>query len=180
METQSSIKPRRFAGLSTETLRQIAPLITLAVLVILVSIWSPEFLSLQTLVVLASDTAVLFVLAAGVTFVIMLGGIDLSIQYIAALCSVIAALNLPRFGYGSFVIGVLVGLGAGVLNGLVHTRVRIPSFIATLASSVVLYGVALVISNGGPVPIAISDSNYVQWAIGRTMGIPNEVLIGGL
>ncbi len=182
MDTQSTIKPRRFAGLNVDNLRTSIPIITLVVLVIVVGILSPEFLSPQTLIVLASNTAVLFVLAAGETFVIMLGGIDLSIQAIAALCSVIAALALARYhlGYLSFPIGVLVGLIAGILNGVVHTRVRIPSFITTLAASGVWVGTALVISNGGPVPIAIADSDYVQWAIGRTGGIPNEVIIGGL
>jgi len=180
MATQSNIA--RPAALNAETLRQFAPLITLGALFVLVSILSPEFLSVQTLVVLASDTAVLFVLAAGVTFVIMLGGIDLSIQAIAALCSVVAALALSKWqlGYASFGIGIVVGVLAGVLNGLVHTRIRIPSFIATLASGGVWVGTALVISNGGPISIAISDSKYVQWAIGKTFGIPNEVFIGGL
>ncbi len=182
MKRQSSTPSRHLAVLDSDTFRQFVPLIMLGLLVILVSVLSPEFLSAQTLVVLASDTAVLFVLAAGVTFVIMLGGIDLSIQAIAALCSVIAALALSKWqlGYMSFVLGLLAGLAAGILNGIVHTRVRIPSFIATLASSGVWVGTALFISNGGNVPIAIHDSNYVQWAIGRTLGIPNEVFIGGI
>ena len=55
---------------------------------------------------LADDTVTLFVLAAGVTFVIMLGGIDLSIQAMASLASVIVALTITRLGYGSFVLAI--------------------------------------------------------------------------
>ena len=74
-------------------LRQSMPLVTLLALMILIGLITPEFLTLQTLLVLASDTATLFVLAVGVSFVIMLGGIDLSIQSVASLSSVIVALD---------------------------------------------------------------------------------------
>ena len=79
---------------------------------------------------LASDTAVLFILATGVTFVIMLGGIDLSIQSMASLASVIVALTIPRLGYGSFLVAIAIGAIAGLLSGIVHVRLKIPSFIA--------------------------------------------------
>ena len=82
-------------------LRKWLPLATLAVLVVLVGVVQPSFLLPSTLVELASDTAVLFILATGVTFVIMLGGIDLSIQSMASLASVVVALTVGRLGYGS-------------------------------------------------------------------------------
>ena len=93
------------SGLSAEHVRQAMPLVTLAALVVVVGIVTPEFLRPQTLLVLASDTATLFVMAVGVTFVIMLGGIDLSIQSVASLTSVVVALCLPRFGYLGFAHG---------------------------------------------------------------------------
>ena len=70
---------------------------------------------------MASDTATLFVMAAGVTFVIMLGGIDLSIEAVASFVSVIVALSLPGVGYLAFPLGILVGMTAGLINGL-YTR----------------------------------------------------------
>jgi ribose transport system permease protein len=66
--------------LDTANLRTFLPLATLIILVTLVGVAQPSFLQPSTLIELASDTAVLFILATGVTFVIMLGGIDLSIQ----------------------------------------------------------------------------------------------------
>ena len=82
-----------------EMLRNYMPIITLIGLIFLVGIVTPEFLTINTLLVLASDTATLFVMAMGVTFLIMLGGIDLSIQSIASFSSVVVALSLPYIGY---------------------------------------------------------------------------------
>lgn len=65
--------------LEFDRIRQWMPIVTLVLLVALVGVFQPEFLEPATLLDLASDTAVLFVLATGVTFVIMIGGIDLSI-----------------------------------------------------------------------------------------------------
>ena len=84
---------------------------------IAVGIAQPAFLEPSTLLQLAGDTAVLFILATGVTFVIMLGGIDLSLQSMASLSSVIVALTIARLGYGSFVLAVVVGALAGLLVG---------------------------------------------------------------
>ena len=91
-----------------EMLRNYMPIITLIGLIFLVGLVTPEFLTIKTLLVLASDTATLFVMAMGVTFLIMLGGIDLSIQSIASFSSVVVALSLPYIGYFSFVVAVVL------------------------------------------------------------------------
>ncbi len=80
----------------SDGLRQWLPLATLIILVAVVGVLQPVFLQPETLLQLASDTAVLFILATGVTFVIMLGGIDLSLQSMASLASVIVALTIAR------------------------------------------------------------------------------------
>jgi ribose transport system permease protein len=98
--------------LNMETLRMITPIVTLLALIVIVGAIAPEFLTPETQIVLAADTATLFVLATGETFVIMIGGIDLSIQAMASLASVIVALLLPDYGYLAF--------GAAVGVGLVH------------------------------------------------------------
>jgi hypothetical protein len=132
--------------LGADRLRQWLPLATLVALVALVGVIQPVFLEPATLLQLAADTAVLFILATGVTFVIMLGGIDLSLQSMASLASVIVALTVADLGYGSFALAVAVGAVAGLLSGLAHVRLKIPSFIATLAIGGVLFSTALVIS----------------------------------
>ena len=133
-------------AMGADRLRQYLPLATLVVLVVAVGIAEPSFLEPATLLQLAADTAVLFILATGVTFVIMLGGIDLSLQSMASLSSVVVALTVARLGYGAFVLAVAIGAIAGLLSGLAHVRFKIPSFIATLAMGGVLFSAALVLS----------------------------------
>ncbi|MBX3567073.1 MAG: ABC transporter permease [Rhizobiaceae bacterium] len=164
--------------IGTDRLRQWLPLVTLIVLVIIVGTMQPVFLQPSTLLQLASDTAVLFILATGVTFVIMLGGIDLSIQSMASLASVIVALTVARLGYGAFALAIGIGVLAGLLSGLAHVRLKIPSFIATLASGGVLYSSALVISGERSITLPDTERAYQTWITGTPFGIPNVIIIG--
>ena len=166
------------APINLDTLRQWLPLATLFILVAIVGILQPVFLQPSTLLQLASDTAVLFILATGVTFVIMLGGIDLSIQSMASLASVIVALTVARFGYGAFVLAVAVGALAGLLSGLAHVRLKVPSFIATLAMGGVLFSTALVSSKERSITLGDVDRGYQTWVTGTIYGVPNVIVIG--
>ena len=148
--------------LGSDRLRQWLPLATLVMLVALIGALQPVFLQPATLLELAGDTAVLFILATGVTFVIMLGGIDLSIQSMASLASVVVAITLSSLGYWSFVLAVALGALAGLLSGLAHTRLRIPSFIATLAMGGVLFSTALVTSGEKSITLEASERGYLD------------------
>jgi ribose transport system permease protein len=165
-------------ALRPDDIRKWLPLATLAVLILLVGIAQPSFLQPGTLIELASDTAVLFILATGVTFVIMLGGIDLSIQSMASLASVIVALTITRLGYGSFVLAIGIGAIAGFLSGIVHVRLKIPSFIATLAMGGVLFSAALVISKQRSITLDEAGRAYQAWITGQAFGLPNVIFIG--
>ena len=165
-------------ALRPNDIRKWLPLATLAVLILLVGIAQPSFLQPGTLIELASDTAVLFILATGVTFVIMLGGIDLSIQSMASLASVIVALTITRLGYGSFVLAIGIGAVAGFLSGIVHVRLKIPSFIATLAMGGVLFSAALVISKQRSITLDEAGRAYQAWITGQAFGLPNVIFIG--
>lgn len=164
--------------LGTDNIRQWLPLATLVLLVVAVGIVEPTFLQPASLLQLASDTAVLFILATGVTFVIMLGGIDLSIQSMASLASVIVALTVTRLGYGAFVLAIAAGAFFGLLSGLVHVRLKIPSFIATLAMGGVLFSTALVISGERSITFGEEARDYQIWITGTILGVPNVVVIG--
>jgi ribose transport system permease protein len=165
-------------ALRPEDIRKWLPLATLAVLILLVGIAQPSFLQPGTLIELASDTAVLFILATGVTFVIMLGGIDLSIQSMASLASVIVALTITRLGYGSFLLAIVIGAIAGFLSGIVHVRLKIPSFIATLAMGGVLFSAALVISKDRSITLDETGRAYQAWITSQAFGLPNVIFIG--
>lgn len=166
------------ARIDRDLIRQWMPVVTLVVLALIVGIVTPQFLTVDSLLVLAADTATLFILATGVTFVIMLGGIDLSIQAMASLASVIVALTVSQLGYGSILLAVAVGALSGVLGGLAHVRLKIPSFIATLAVSGVLAGTALVISGARSITLGEAERGYLSWVSGYSLGVPHEVYVG--
>jgi ribose transport system permease protein len=165
-------------NLGGDRLRQWLPLATLIILMIAVGSLQPVFLQPATLLQLASDTAVLFILATGVTFVIMLGGIDLSIQSMASLSSVVVALTIVRLGYLSFALAIAIGVAAGFLSGIAHVRLKIPSFIATLAMGGVLYSSALVISGERSITLADTERSYQSWVTGTIFGMPAVIIIG--
>ena len=163
-----------------DRLRGYLPLAALLVLVAGIGIAEPRFLSPDALLQLADDTLVLMVLAAGVSFVIMLGGIDLSIQAMASLASVVVALTVTRLGYGSFVLAILIGFSAGCCAGVAHVKLKIPSFIATLAIGGVLAGMALLLSHERSITLVESQRVYLTWITGRALGLPNGLLIGAV
>ncbi len=164
--------------MNVDALRQWLPLVTLVILVTVVGIMQPVFLQPSTLLQLASDTAVLFILATGVTFVIMLGGIDLSLQSMASFASVIVALTVARLGYASFVLAVGIGILAGLMSGLAHVKLKIPSFIATLAMGGVLFSAALVTSKERSITLGDAERSYQTWITGNLFGIPNVIIVG--
>jgi ribose transport system permease protein len=167
-----------FAKIGWDRMRQWLPLATLLILVCVVGVMQPIFLQPSTLLQLASDTAVLFILATGVTFVIMLGGIDLSIQSMASFASVIVALTVARLGYGAFVLAVGVGALVGLLSGLAHVKLKVPSFIATLATGGVLFSAALVTSKERSITLGDVERSYQTWITGQVLDVPNVIWVG--
>src|SRR5258707_8728162 len=95
-----------------ERIRALAPVLVLAGLVIGIGALRPAFLNWDSLIVTVANTAILFILAAGSTFVVMLGSIDLSIQAICSFASVIVVVMLPGYGYAA----LPVAGGAGVVS----------------------------------------------------------------
>jgi ribose transport system permease protein len=143
---------------------------------IVLSILSPVFLTSGNLLNIALATAVTALLAAGQTFVIILAEIDLSVGSTLALSSVITALMLQsQPTVVGIVVGLAVGAGAGLVNGLLVTRTRMPSFIATLATMSIFSGLALQISQGNP--IAVTDYTFQNIGQAQALGIPVPVWI---
>ena len=144
----------------------------LVLLILIVEIGSPGFLTGETLSLLLSNTAVLFILACGVTFVILIGGIDLSIQAVASLASVIVAQLLPSLGLLAFPVAIFAGLVFGILSGVVHVRLKVPSFVATLATGGVVAGIALWSADGRAITIEEAGRANTSWINADVMGMP--------
>lgn len=159
--------------------RRNAALVALLVLVALVGAKEPGFLRFDTLMVLVSDTTTLFLMASGATLVIMLGSIDLSIQSVASLASVIIAVLLPRWGWLAVPVALMAGAACGLTCGLSHTRLRIPSFIASLAVGGIVLSLAFWFSDAAQIAIAQSGRDAVLgWATGQSLGLRHEVFVG--
>lgn len=155
------------------------PIIFLIVLVLLVGAYDPSFFSVGNFLTVTADTMTLFLMASGVTLVIMIGGIDLSIQAVASMASCILAAYLGRFGIWTIPLAVLGGAVAGLAGSLVSTRLRIPSFIATLAVSGVVLSAGYWFSDTRSINIPPDlSASYLSWAVGDTLGIPNEIWVG--
>lgn len=158
----------------------------LILLVIIFSIASPNFFQFDNIVGILLATAVNGILALGVTFVIITAGIDLSIGTVMTLSAVMTGVFITFWRLPvplGILGGVATGAAAGVVNGLVIAKMKVPPFITTLGMLYIAKGLALVFS--GLKPIYFNDTPiFNQMAMGSFVGaiipgldIPNVVLI---
>lgn len=143
---------------------------------ILASFLSPTFLTEANLTNVLRQVVVVSLLACGVTFIIILGHIDVSLGSVLALCGVISASVMATTGSITLAIiaGIAVGIVTGAINGFVITFFRIPSFIMTLAMTTVARGTVLLYTAGAPVS-GLGDFKIIgQGSIGP---FPISVLI---
>ncbi|NBA94814.1 ABC transporter permease [Pseudomonas sp. R5(2019)] len=158
--------------------RSQAPLLALVVLMALISGYDPGFIRPAAILGLAADTATLFIMATGITFVVLIGGIDLSSQAVASMASVIVALLLPDFGSWSVPLAIAAGVTAGIISGVLHTQLRLPSFIVTLAIGGLVVSLNMLWSGNRTINIAEADrSASFGWVTGQSLGIPNEIWV---
>lgn len=155
---------------------------SLIALFVFFSLSSPNFFQFSNVVSIMLMTAVIGVLAVGVTFVIISGGIDLSIGTVMTFSSVMTGVVITNWGY-PIIAGILGGLAAGALcgfvSGVVVAKLKVPAFIATLGMMMVARGLSLVISDTRP--IYFSDTpGFRLISMGSLIpgvNIPNAVII---
>lgn len=137
----------------SQAIQRLLPFISLALLFVVLSIASPYFLTATNLSSVIRQTAVINIMALGMTLVIVSGGIDLSVGSILAFSGVIGTMTMV--GTGSVPLGIGAGIACGTLwgcaNGLMISMLRIPPFIVTLGTLGIVRGLTLVISGGLPV-----------------------------
>ncbi len=130
--------------------QSVGVLIGLLVLAVILSILTPLFLTIDNLLNVALQSATYILVATGMTFVVVTGGIDLSVGSIAALAGVVMALAM-KAGVNpgiSVFLGLIVGIVCGLLNGLLVAKANLPPFIVTLATMSVIRGLALILTGG--------------------------------
>ena len=152
------IEKDKFAG-AVLLLLKLRAVLVLVVLLALFSILTPDFLTANNLSILAKHVAINAILAVGATFVIITGGIDLSVGSVAGLAGMVAG-GLLTVGIGGHVLGIwlaipialLVSCIVGLLNGVLVTRLGVAPFIATLGTLYIARGAALLSSGGKTFP----------------------------
>lgn len=173
---------KRLVGTAAQKLLAFVGLI---VLLVVFSLASPNFFNFSNLVSIVLATCVSGVLALGITFVIISGGIDLSVGTVMTFSAVICAtfitvLHVPLFV--GVIMGVLAGACCGLIDGLVISKMDVPPFIATLGMMMTARGLSLVIS--GTKPVYLTETNFSEIAVGSFLNklipgfeIPNAVVI---
>lgn len=174
-----SLKSNKEKGPAKKTLNKLGPLLALVVLVIFVTIMNPSFMSPTNLLNLLRQVSTNALIAFGMTFVIITGGIDLSVGSTLALSSALMAgliasgLN-PVLAMG---VGLLLGAFLGACNGVMITKGKMAPFIATLATMTIYRGLTLVYTDGNPIT-GIGDSFIFKYmGRGYLFGIPFPVVV---
>lgn len=139
--------------MKARALVRLLPLSTLAALFLALSIASPHFLTPANLSSVIRQTAVINIMALGMTLVMVAGGIDLSVGAMLAFCSLLGTMSLEKGAALPLAVALAAacGLGWGALNGVLTSRLGITPFIVTLGMLGVIRGLTLIISNGLPV-----------------------------
>jgi len=176
-----------------ELVLRLRAIIALVVLALVFSVLSPEFLTSGNLSILVKHVAINAILAIGMTFVIISGGIDLSVGAIAGLCGMVAGyllnkgLTVEPAGVTIYIhawLVVVIALAAGMLLGLVNgalvARLRVAPFIATLGMLYVARGVAMLMSGGATFPnlggdAALGNTGFPWLGAGAMIGVPVPV-----
>ncbi|WP_153730587.1 ABC transporter permease [Sporosarcina obsidiansis] len=163
-------------------IQQILAFASLIALIIFFSLASGSFLQYSNIIGILLSTAVIGILALGATFVIITGGIDLSVGTVMTLSSVMIGVIVVDGGmpiWVGIVGGILTGALCGLLSGFAIAKLNIPPFIATLAMMMIAKGLALVISSAAPIYFSDHPS-FTKISLGSiTPGIevPNAILI---
>lgn len=150
-------------------------LVGLVLLCLVLAFATPAFLTGANLLNVGIQASTIAILAFGETFAIVAAGIDLSVGAVAAFSSMVVAYTGASLGMPAWltvIVGVLAGAFFGALSGIANAFLKLPSFIATLATMSIARGLTLVISDGRP----ISTSGLVNFFGSTVLGIPVPIV----
>lgn len=163
---------------NTSIIQKLGPFFGLIIITLVLSIISPNFLDMTNILNILRQVSINALIAFGMTFVILTGGIDLSVGSMLALG---AALTAGAMTSGidpilAILMGLLIGAAMGAFNGIIITKGKVAPFIATLATMTIFRGLTLVYTEGRPIT-GLSDS-FIFQLIGKgyVIGIPFPVI----
>lgn len=149
-----------------------------AIICLVLALSTPKFFTVPNLMIIGTQVSINALLAFGVTFVIITGGIDLSLGSMVAVAGVVAATFAHPDTYPVLVpilAGLLGGVAIGAFNGFVVTKSKVPPFIVTLGTMTIGRGLALILSKGRPISNLSDEFNFIGG--GNIAGIPFPIII---
>lgn len=164
-----------------ELLIKYKSVIGLVVFSLIIAIFNDRFLTIGNILNVLRQTSINSVIAAGMTFIILTGGIDLSVGSTLALTGAVMAsllsAGVPLFI--SIVIAIILGAFIGVLNGVIIAKGKVQPFIATLAMMTIIRGATLIFTNGRPISTGdFAGADQFYWlGSGKLFGIPAPVYV---
>ncbi len=155
------------------------PLIGLIVLFVVIAVMNDRFVSPSNLSNLLRQVSINALISFGMTFVILTGGIDLSVGSILALSSALLA-SMISSGMNpevAILFSALIGLGLGIINGVIIAYGKVAPFIATLATMTIYRGATLVYTNGNPISGLSDEAFFIGLGQGDVSGLPIPAII---
>lgn len=150
----------------------------LIVLCVVLTLLTDKFATTTNFLNVVRQITINLYLACGMTFVILLGGIDLSVGSIIAVSGCVSAGMITWYGmpvYLGIIIGVLAGMLIGIINGYIVSSTNLPAFIVTLATTNIGRGFARLFT--GAQTISVLDDAYRFWGMGDIFGIPVQLFL---
>ena len=160
------------------SIQKLGPVIGLLLIVVIISVMSPSFLTMNNLFNVLRQVSINALIAFGMTFVILTGGIDLSVGSILALTGAVTA-GMMSGGMDpilAMLLGVLLGVLLGAINGLIIAKGKVAPFIATLATMTIFRGLTLVYTEGRPISGLGDSFTFQMLGKGYILGIPVPVV----
>ena len=157
----------------------------LAVVIVVFSLINPRFASIENLRNVFVQASVPLIVVVGTSLVILIGSIDLSVEGVMGAAGMVWILLVPNarggvdLGAWAWAIAVGVGMVLGLLNGVIYTTLKVPSFVVTLGTWNVGLGVATILYGDDLLPSLTSDT-LAQWPTRLLFGLPNAFWLAAL
>ena len=154
-----------------DKVRRFAPLILLVVMTAIGAVSQKNFFSWANIVNIMYQMSIPLVISVGLSFVLLLGSIDLSIEGVMGFAGSFVAFlvanksNGNNFGLLGVLLVVVIGAAVGAITGMLHIKARIASFIVTYAMGCIMSGIAVLVYRG--TPIQVTDEMFVQISQGK-------------
>jgi ribose/xylose/arabinose/galactoside ABC-type transport system permease subunit len=179
MDSNTKILLReKFNKINLSGLKKYTVMFVLAILMVLFSFTSPYFLTFRNLANIVNQNTYFIIVAIGLSFVMIGGGIDLSVGYQMSLVGVVTAMLMMVYQFPvwlAIALGLLLGSILGLLNGLIVSSIKVFPLIATLATSIVFQGISYLISKANT--FRSYPDAFLFLTRGKVLGLPFDVFL---